>query len=238
MMANHQTAALLSPTASQPANIIATGQRNQVLIGTPAYGGMVHTDFVDSILQFANSGIPFALMTIGNESLITRARNTILSAFHVRPEFTHLLFLDGDVLLPAAGLHALLDSGRDVIGAAVALKGLNADGSRIFNFGGCIGEEGRLYKTERLGTAAILLSRNAVNALVEDAIANSRCYNRPSTTRGEYDAAVHYDVFRVGVIGDEYISEDFFACHTLRRLGFDVFVDPTIVTRHHGQLAV
>ncbi len=215
-----------------------TSERTQVLVGTPAYGGMVHTDFVDSILQYTNAHIPFALMTIGNESLITRARNTILSAFHARAEFTHLLFLDGDVLLPADGLQRLLSHKRDVIGASVALKGLNPDGSRIFNFGECIGEDGELYKTSRLGTAALLLSRNAVNALIEDAIANARAYNRPSTTRGAFDAAIHYDVFRVGVVGDEYLSEDFFACYALRKLGFDVFVDPCIVTRHHGQMSV
>jgi hypothetical protein len=209
-----------------------------VLIGTPAYAGMVHTDFVDSVLQYANNRIPFSLMTIGNESLITRARNTIVASFHARPEFTHLLFLDGDVLLPAEGLQQLIAHNRDVIGAAVALKGLNADGSRIFNFGECLGEDGELYKTARLGTAALLLSRRAVTALVDNAIDNARAYNRPSTTRGHFDAAVHYDVFRVGVVGDEYLSEDFFACYSLRKLGFDVFVDPAIVTRHHGQLSV
>ena len=48
-----------------------------VLIGTPAYGGMVHTDYVDSLLQYATAHVPFAVMTIGNESLITRARNAI-----------------------------------------------------------------------------------------------------------------------------------------------------------------
>jgi hypothetical protein len=215
-----------------------SGSSPLVLVGTPAYAGMVHTDFVDSILQFTNARIPFALMTIGNESLITRARNAIVAAFHARPELTHLLFLDGDVLLPAEGLARMLAHGSDVIGAAVALKGLNADGSRIFNFGDCVGETGELYKVTRLGTAALLLSRKAVQTLIDDAIANARCYNRPSTSRGNFDAAVHYDVFRVGVIGDEYISEDFYACHTLRRLGFDVFVDPLVVTRHHGQLAV
>jgi hypothetical protein len=210
----------------------------RVLVGTPAYGGMVHTDFVDSVLQYSYSGVPFNLMTIGNESLITRARNTILAAFHIRKQFTHLLFLDGDVLLPAAGLKQLLSHHCDVIGAAVALKGVNPDGSRIFNFGRCIGERGSLYLTERLGTAALMLSRRAVDALIADAIAHARAYNRPSTTRGDMDAPVHYDVFRVGVVGDEYLSEDFYACYTLRKLGFDIHVDPTIVTRHHGQLAM
>ena len=210
----------------------------RVLIGTPAYGGMVHTDFVNSILQYSQAAIPFALMTIGNESLITRARNTILAAFHVRREFTHLLFLDGDVLLPAEGLQRLLASGKDVVGAAVPLKGTRADGSRIFNIGHCIGEDGPLYQIERIGTAALLLSRAAVDALVADAVAHARCYDRMSTTRGDFDADVHYDVFRVGVLGNEYISEDFYTCYVLRKLGFPVFMDPAIVTRHHGQLAM
>ena len=210
----------------------------QLMVGTPAYGGMVHTDYVNSLLQFSGTGIPFALMTIGNESLITRARNTILAAFYARPEFTHLLFLDGDVLLTGQGLRRLLQANKDVIGAAVPLKGTSADGSRIFNFGRCIGEEGPLYITERIGTAALMLSRRAVSALVADAVANGRSYDRASTTRGDFDAAVHYDVFRVGVRNNEYISEDFYACYTLRQLGFNVYLDPTIVTRHHGQLAL
>ena len=56
----------------------------QVMIGTPAYGGMVHCDFVAALLQYQHSGLRFALTTIGNESLITRARNTILAEFHAR----------------------------------------------------------------------------------------------------------------------------------------------------------
>ncbi len=210
----------------------------QLMVGTPAYGGMVHTDYVNSLMQMTSAGIPFALMTIGNESLITRARNTILAAFHAREDFTHLLFLDGDVLLPADGVRRMLTANKDVIGAAVALKGVRPDGSRIFNFGQCVGEDGPLYLTERIGTAALMLSRRAVNALVEDAVEHGRCYDRPNTTRGDFDAAVHYDVFRVGVLNNEYISEDFYACYTLRQLGFHVHVDPTILTRHHGQLAL
>ena len=90
----------------------------RLLIGTPAYGGMMHSDYVSALLQYQRVGIDFALMTIGNESLITRARNTILSEFDARGEFSHLLFLDADVLLPPAGLRRLLQADRDVIGAA------------------------------------------------------------------------------------------------------------------------
>ncbi|MDE2084326.1 MAG: hypothetical protein KGI64_05645 [Xanthomonadaceae bacterium] len=209
----------------------------RLLIGTPAYGGMIHSDCVSALLQYQRAGIDFALMSIGNESLITRARNTILSEFHARTEYSHLLFLDADVLLPPAGLRRLLGSGRDVIGAAVALKGRNAAGGRIFNIGALRGEDGALYEVERVGTAALLLSRAAVDALVNDARTHGRVYSSGYNVRGvELQASVQYDVFRTGVVGDEYLSEDYWVCRELRRLGFPVYLDPTIVTRHSGMM--
>jgi hypothetical protein len=210
-----------------------------VLIGTPAYGGMVHSDFVNSLLGYQRAGIAFALMTIGNESLITRARNTIVSEFHARTEFSHLLFLDADVMLPPAGLRRLIDASRDAIGAAVALKGRNPDGTRVFNIGRLLGEDGAHYVTERIGTAALLLSRRAVDVLIADARNDGRVYSRGNDIRGvELRARVQYDVFRVGVVNDEYLSEDFWVCRELRRHGIAVHVDPTIVTRHSGTMAV
>jgi hypothetical protein len=209
----------------------------RVLIGTPAYGGMMHSDYVSALLQYQRAGVDFALMSIGNESLITRARNTIISEFHARVEFSHLLFLDADVLLPPGGLRRMLDSSRDVIGAAVALKARNAAGGRIFNIGALRGEEGALYEVERIGTAALLLSRAAVAALVDDARADGRVYSRGFDLRGaDLKSSVQYDIFRTGVVGEEYLSEDYWVCRELRRLGFPVFLDPTIITRHSGMM--
>lgn len=209
----------------------------RLMIGTPAYGGMMHSDYVSSLLRYQNEKIDFALMSIGNESLITRARNTIVSEFHARATFSHLLFLDADVQLPPQGLQRMLASGCDAIGAAVALKGRNAQGGRIFNIGKLLGEDGPLYKVERIGTAALLLSRAAVDALVDDARTDGRVYSSGFDLRGvEMKAGVQYDVFRTGVVGDEYLSEDYWVCRELRRLGFDIHLDPTILTRHSGMM--
>lgn len=216
------------------------GQPANLLIGTPAYGGQVHVDYVSSLLVFQRQGIVFTLMTIGNESLITRARNTIISTFHDRREFTHLLFLDGDVHLPHEGLSRMIACGKDVVGAPVALKALRAEGTRIFNVGRTIGEDGPLLLTERVGTAALLLSRHAVDALIADARGDRRTYEQSAVAQdaGGTGHAIHYDVFRVGVVDGEYLSEDYWACHSLRRLGFAIHVDPTIVTRHNGVVAI
>ncbi len=209
-----------------------------LLIGTPAYAGQVHVDYVSALLVFQRQAIPFTLMTIGNESLITRARNTIISAFHARREFTHLLFLDGDVYLPYEGLARMLQCDKDIVGAPVALKGLGADGRRLFNVGKALGEDGPLLVTERVGTAALLLSRAAADALVEEAKREQRVYERSDATAPSGTDAIQYDVFRVGVVDGDYLSEDFWICHVLRRLGFQIHVDPTIVTRHNGVVAL
>lgn len=209
-----------------------------LLIGTPAYAGQVHVDFVSALLVFQRQAVPFTLMTIGNESLITRARNTIISAFHERREFTHLLFLDGDVHLPYEGLRRMLGSGKDVIAAPVALKGLGPDGGRVFNVGKALAEDGPLIVADRVGTAALLLSRAATDALVEEARREGRVYERAAIAPAAGYGAIQYDIFRVGVVDGEYLSEDFWICHVLRRLGFQIHVDPTIVTRHNGVVAL
>lgn len=210
-----------------------------ILIGTPAYGGMMHCDLVDQLLRYQQGGLAFSLMTIGNESLITRARNTVLAEFHARKEHTHLLFLDADVVVTLDSVRRMLAAGVDVIGAPVALKGRNKDGSRIFNLGRALGEKGTLIQVERVGTAALLLSRAAVDALVAKACNEGRVYARSKHSRGESaQASVHYDIFRVGVVGEEYLSEDYWVCHELRELGFNIHIDPAIVTRHMGTVEV
>ena len=207
--------------------------KHNVLIGTPAYAGMVHLDYLNSISEYYRHQINFTISAIGNESLITRARNAILSKFYQDTEFTHLLFLDGDVYLSAPSLLRLLGHDMDAIGAAVPLKGFNARGERIFNVGQCLGEYGPLQEVERIGTAALLLSRKAVNDLVEEAKQAGDIYQR-LLLRGAPMSYTHYDVFKVGVVNGDYLSEDFWVCHRLRQMGYRIFVDPEIATRHQG----
>jgi hypothetical protein len=205
-----------------------------LLIGTPAYGGLLHIDYVHSLLDFQRSGIPFTLATLGQESLVTRARNTIVAIFLAQPRATHLLFLDADVGLPASGLRTMLEAGCDVIGAPVPMKARDSAGRRIFNVGSAVGEAGGLLQVDRIGTGALLLSRRAVEALAQEAAAAGRVYARPRMVQEEAVPELHHEVFRTGVVDGQYVSEDYGACDTLRRLGFAIHVAPEVVTRHHG----
>ncbi len=208
--------------------------REKVFIATPAYAGLVHIDYLNALVTYGPAGLAFDLLTIGNESLITRARNTLLSSFYRNSECTHLLFLDGDVRLPAAGVKRLLGHAVDVVGAPVALKIRNELREQVFNVGRCLGEKGRLIEVTRVGTAALLLSRRAVDDLVAEARRDGRVYRKSNLIRGIDIPDEQFDVFQVGVVDNDYLSEDYWLCYRLRELGYSVYIDPLVVTRHQG----
>lgn len=196
-----------------------------IFIGTPAYGGMVHIDYLNSILDFHKEKLPITVMNIGNESLIGRGRNTIISYFNELKQFSHLFFLDADMSFSAAGLKKLLTYNVDVIGANVALKGKDA-----YNTYGIISQVGSLAKVNRVGTAVFMLSRRAVDSL----IATAQSYSPSSLTRGVKANFKMYDVFGCGCVNNEYLSEDYWVCRQLQKNGFDIHVDMSIPTVHNG----
>ncbi len=210
----------------------------RVLIGTPAYSGMVHLDYLNSLLEFQKQGLQFSLVSFGNESLITRARNSIISYFyHHRQEFTHLLFLDADIRLEAVDLKKLMDYEVDVIAAPVPLKSYAADGNPPLNcsaFNTKVAEN--LYTTTYAGTAVLLLSRQAVTDVVEKTKKAGRTYSFPAgqDTNENLTGLEMYDVFQVGIVDGEYLSEDYWLCSELASVGHKVHVCDAIRIIHHG----
>jgi hypothetical protein len=200
-----------------------------ILVGTPAYNNQLHIDFVNSILDFHKNKLPFTLMMVGNESLITRGRNTIISYFYAHQEFSHLLFLDADIGIQAIDVVKLLQHDKDVIGAAVPLKGFDAEGKKVYNVNKPV-KVGSLFEVEKVGTAVFMLSRKAVDALIVESVP----YEGNPLTRGENNKNIMYDVFKTGIEDSKYLSEDFYVCKKLRELGFKVFVDDTIIVIHNG----
>ncbi len=202
-----------------------------ILIGTPAYGSMVHTDYLNSILEFHKYNIPITVMTIGNESLITRGRNTIISYFFHNKQFTHLLYLDADIYLSAQGFIKLLSRHKDIIGAPVALKGKDQNGNSVYNIGKQLSEPiDDVIEVNKVGNAIMLLSRKAAETICNEA----ETYKRNPLTRGDKTSSTHFDVFKTGVFFGEYDSEDFYICRQLRELGFKVYVDLSVQNRHNG----
>jgi len=87
-------------------------QKRTLLIGTPAYGGMVtapfHISCVDIAVRLMQMGVKSEHCFIENESLITRARNNIVQMFYRSDEFSRLLFIDADIKFVADDVISLL----------------------------------------------------------------------------------------------------------------------------------
>lgn len=218
-----------------------------LLVGIPAYGCLTHIDNNATVFSLLNT-IKADIKYLGNESLIPRGRNSIASYFYHSTQFTHLLFLDADVGLlyngsfSSHGILKLLNWDVDVIGAPVPLKGTDVNGNLIYNITPPITNiKDNLFSVKHLGTAVLLLSRKAITSLVNEAISTNNVYKSNPNTRGmdkKIEVRDHYNIFRVGVIDGEYLSEDFFACATLRGLGYTIYCDDSIHVIHNGNIRI
>ena len=90
----------------------------KIFIGTPCYGGMITADYFKSCMQLvalaATKKIELQFGTIGNESLITRARNTLVQLF-MDGNYTHLLFVDADIAFNPESVIRMLEFDKDVV---------------------------------------------------------------------------------------------------------------------------
>jgi len=104
-------------------------QNFHVLLATPCYGGQMFRGYAQSILHLQrlcdSKGIKLDILTIGNESLITRARNFYVSLVLAKKEYTHLFFVDSDISFNPMNVLRMLTSGKDVVAGCYPKKGIN-----------------------------------------------------------------------------------------------------------------
>jgi hypothetical protein len=100
--------------------------RANVYVATPSYGAVVATDYVLGLLDLyeASARYGFGLQTHFNsfDSLITRARNTMVAEFLADSRFTHLMWIDGDIGFKGANVVRLLKADRPVVAGVYPLK--------------------------------------------------------------------------------------------------------------------
>lgn len=60
--------------------------------------------------------VSVSLNLLGHDSLITRARNTLVAQFITVPQATHLMFIDADIGFEPELVHRMLTFDEDVVG--------------------------------------------------------------------------------------------------------------------------
>lgn len=100
-------------------------------LATPCYGGMMTVNYTNSLLSLINichqMNIKMDVSFMYNESLITRARNEMVSDARGKGNFTDFFFIDADINYDARDIISLLLYDKDVIGAPCVRKNLRLD---------------------------------------------------------------------------------------------------------------
>jgi hypothetical protein len=208
-----------------------------LMIATPAYGCMVHIDYLNSIIALVRGGmthgVGIEVVTIGNNSLVPKARNSLISYFYENKKFSHLIFLDADIGLKSDTIPALIKRDVDIIGCPVPLKGIDEFGLPVLNIGQIYSfDETGLAEVQHVGNAVLMFSRKAV----DDIVAVSESYfDDPKFSRGDQLVKTAYDVFKIGMVNGNYLPEDYYVCYRfINELKYKIYVDFTQIPVHNG----
>lgn len=238
----------------------------KLFIATPMYGGNCMEPYFRSCIQlitfFNKHGISLAFGTIANESLIPRARNVLVNYF-LSSEFTHLLFIDGDIEFSVEDVLKLYAHNKDVIVGAYPKKGLNwqnvrnnvlhkpdqqytdreiaamgSDYAINFKFidrdARSIAIENGLIKLHDAGTGFMMIKRSTIERMIQ-AYPDLKYVNDVNINNPKLGDN-YYSFFdtMIDPTDRRYLSEDYTFCRRWQDLGGDIYLDPTISLNHYG----
>ncbi len=206
----------------------------KVHIAMPCYGGMLTESTFMSFIKWANTarqlGIDWTLETMVNESLISRARNTLTAKFLEQEGATHLFFVDADIGWEPWHLLVLLNRDVDVIGGLYPMKTMPIKWV-VNGFEGA--EEGpdQLQEVSKAGTGFLLMKRHVFEKLNSHPAVKP--YKNDIGLDPKYDKHLK-TYFDTAVRQGRYYSEDWTFCENWRDLGGKVWVDKRVLLRHSG----
>jgi hypothetical protein len=206
----------------------------RVHICMPCYGGMLTESTFMSYIKWANTcrqlGIDWTMETMTNESLISRARNTLTAKFLNNKDSTHLMFIDADIGWEPWHLLVMLNRDVDVIGGLYPMKSLPVKWC-VNGFEGA--EEGAdgLQEVSKTGTGFMLIKRGVFEKL--DAHPAVKPFINDIGLPAELNPHMK-TYFDTAVRENRYYSEDWTFCENWRDLGGQVWVDKRVLLKHTG----
>jgi hypothetical protein len=186
-----------------------------------------------SYIKWANTcrqlGIDWTMETMTNESLISRARNTLTAKFLHNKESTHLMFVDADIGWEPWHLLVMLNAQKDVIGGLYPMKSLPVKWC-VNGFDGAE-EEGPLQEVSKTGTGFMLIKREVFEKL--DAHPAVKPFMNDIGLPVELNPYMK-TYFDTAVRENRYYSEDWTFCENWRDIGGKVWVDKRVLLKHTG----
>lgn len=217
----------------------------KVLLATPAYGGQVTASYFQSVLSFRDAanhrGLQVDVMTVTNESLITRGRNEIVATF-MAGDWTDLLWVDADIKFSPEHAFRLLDSHHQVCATPYAMKGLDwnkvaaAEGDAdahqaasivsVVNYIDGADIVDGFAEVLDAGTGFMRVKRSALQLLI--AAHPETAYETENNVENRTRWALYDCIIRDG----RYLSEDYTFCRRWQDVGGKVYAD--VASPHLG----
>jgi len=234
------------PTTTAPTNPAATNATNiqvnidylrttRVHICMPCYGGQLTESTFMSYIKWANTarqlGLDWTVETMTNESLISRARNTLTAKFLHNKESTHLMFIDADIGWEPWHLLVMLDAQKDVIGGLYPMKSLPVKWCVNGIPGMAEDPNSSLVEVSKTGTGFLLIKRDVFEK--SDSHPAVRAFANDIGLPPELNQYMK-TYFDTAVREGRYYSEDWTFCENWRDLGGQVWVDKRVLLRHTG----
>lgn len=227
-----------------------------ILVVTPAYGGQVFAGYLTSLLKFErlckDKGILVDYEFCYNESLITRARNTLVHTFMNNTKYTHLLCLDADIEFDSEDIIKMLDYNKPLVGGLYPKKKINWEKiTELVNQNNTtvltldtiqsltkepvtillddltINTNDDFIETRYTGTGILLIQRNVLEKMRESF--PNDIYNVANT--------IYFRYFDTELKNGIYLSEDYWFCDRWRELGGHIYIYTKFRCRHWGTYA-
>ena len=229
-----------------------------LFFATPCYGGSCGEPYLRSVIEMtarlSKANVSFMFSTVVNESLITRARNTLVHRF-LASDATHLIFIDADIRFQALDPVRMVLHDKDVVVGAYPMKSLNLENvvGKTFDSVADIraaatkyvttfvfdseeaASKGELTITDGLvpvydaGTGFMCIKRSVIEQMIEA---------HPETAYiAEREMVQMHALFDTEIDEDgRYLSEDYTFCRRWQKVGGTIWLDPEIVLDHFGTI--
>lgn len=103
-------------------------KKPKIFVATPMYGGMCAGFYTQAIIQLLTTcqanGVDVEYSFMFNESLITRARNSLTHTF-MQTDCSHLMFIDADIKFRAEDIIHMIRAEKDILCGIYPKKEIN-----------------------------------------------------------------------------------------------------------------
>lgn len=213
----------------------------KLFLALPVYGGY-NAHFVTCLLNLVtHRSCDMMVRPCIGDSLIARARNRLCAEF-LASDCTHMLQLDSDLIFSPEQIKNLVDHaarGNDIVAGLYPKKQRELGWvCNILDTAEPPSDNG-LQRVKYAGTGCLLVSRAVLETMREKLPEIE--YDPDEGDTGE----VKWDFFATGVRLFEgsagtparrrYLSEDWMFCQRALDLGFDVWMDTTVILKHVGE---